>query len=90
MRNKPRARTRVHMCIHLCSKEIYESICACELFGFACLCVCFREGVSLGPSGFSLSPPLGQLTRQVFSCKEELVQFWALIWKLVSEFPLVS
>lgn len=45
-------------------------------------CVCLREGVFLGPSCFSLSPPLGQLTQQVFSCKEELVQFGPLYGNL--------
>lgn len=34
--------------------------------------------LSLCPSCFSISPPLGYLTQQVFSCKEELVQFGPL------------
>ncbi len=39
-------------------------------------------GVFLGPSCFSLSPPPGQLTQQVFSGKEELVEFGPLYGKL--------
>lgn len=40
------------------------------------------DGVFLGPPCFSLSPPLGQLTQQVFSCKDELVQFGPLYGNL--------
>lgn len=49
----------------------------CKLFS---VIVCMFEGggVSLSPSCFSLNPPLGQLTQQIFSWKEDLVQFGPL------------
>lgn len=58
-------------------------MCACvSINGFLSLCVCLGGGVSLGPSCLSLNPPLGQLTQQIFSCKEKPVPFGPLYGNL--------
>lgn len=66
--------------------DLCNCVCVCVFCHCVSVCI-FEGGVFLGPSCFSLSPPLGQRTQQVFSCKEELVQFGPLYGNL-EWFPL--